>query len=254
MKKYLLLAGLLPFAVVAHGQDQAEYPSARNAAAIVDAIRSKADLKAIGFDRLATDVEIDALEKLGDCEPTQQGDIEKNLALFHWSCGGSSKEGDVSLQLRFRDDGGLFTFALNPLEANFKPTEAGEQFSDWQSRKETAERFAEAVISGGDPTLDRLVPLTPLHLVYLRAFDGGKANFVRYMTKREKRVARQYLGRKAKFPEPPENAIELQFAAADSSATKGQVVTIYFDEGDRAVGVHMEEDLSRVAPLPVRGR
>lgn len=251
MKRYLLLAGLLLGVGTVHAQNQAEHPSERTAAAIVDAIRSKADLNAIGFDQLASDAEIEALEKLGECEPIEQGIIEKNLALFHWDCeGGSSTKGDVSLQLRFRDDGSLFTLALNPLKANFAPTEAGLKFADWPSRKETAERFVDAVISGGDPTLGQLVPLTPLQFMQLSAFSGGEGNVVRYMTKREQRVARRQFGRNMKFAEAPENAMDLRFAAKTSSQTMAKKVSIYFDDDDRVIGVQLEEDLTTVSALP----
>lgn len=257
MKKYLLLVGLLPCAGFVHAEGETDYPSVKNAAAIVDAIRSKAELKAIGVDRLATDAEIDALEKLGDCEPIQIGEIEENLALFDWNCeGASSTKGDVSLQLRFRDDGSLFALALNPLKANFAPTEAGMQFADWPSRKKTAERFVDAVISGEDPTLGQLVPLTSLQVTHLQAFAGGEGNVVRYMTEREKRVARRQLGRDVKFAEAPDNAIDLRLAAKNSSETKGKKVSIYFDDGDRVIGVQMEEDLTRVSvsAVPIGAR
>ena len=65
MKKYLLLVGLLPCAGLVHAQGETDYPSVKNAAAIVDAIRSKAELKAVRRQNIWHN----SRRRVAECEP-----------------------------------------------------------------------------------------------------------------------------------------------------------------------------------------
>lgn len=254
MLRFVVVAALLVTSASVSAGGEVAYPSIRNAHAIVKAIISKADFVRMGFETLASVAEIKALGELGDCEPTGHGEARANLVVFDWKCGDDgSNDGDRMLTLRFTDDGSLFAFAINPMEKDFAPTDAGVKLADWPAREETAKNFAQAVVMNDDASLGRLIPLTSLHEVQLKSFAGGEWSIVHYMSKRERRDARRLLGQNIKIAEAPEKAIEIRFNAEASVQAAPEKLTLYFDKSDRVIGVYMEDDLTRVAALPVKG-
>lgn len=250
--KYLVLAAFLVASASASANDEVAHPSIRNAHAIIKSIRSKADFVQLGFETLASEAEIEALGELGDCEPIEETVAKANIVVVSWKCGdeGSNDENRV-LQLRFQNDGSLFALAINPMEENFAPTDLG-RLADWPARAKTAKNFAKAVVMNDSVSLDGLIPLTTLQKAQLKSFAGGEWSVVHYMTEREKREARRLLGRNIKIAEAPENAIDIRFSARTGVQIAPEKLSLYFDESDRAIGVRIEDDLRRTAPLPTR--
>ena len=245
--RFVPIFSMLLVATAGQANDSVDLPWKRNADAIVAAIGNGADLSQTGLAELLYEDEWAALSELADCSPSRFRDVTKNYVATDWTCSGTADDSGAVVQrtveMRFRDDGSLFALAINPLKSNFAPTQLGAQRSDWPSQEASAKEFAKAVSTGDDPTLGGLVPLTSLQVGQLSRMANSRWELMTYMSEAEKRSARRALGPNVTFSEKPENGSEVVFSSKEKQGPKDKFVTIFFDDDDRAVGVHIENSL-----------
>ena len=154
--------------------------------------------------------------------------------------------------MRFRDDGSLFALSINPLKSNYAPTAFGVERADWPSQEASAKAFAKAVREGGDVTLGETIPLTSLQIAQLARLAKGHWKIMEYMSEAQKDGARRILGSDVVFAERPKNGIEIVFSSTRAMGSKDKMVTLYFDNDDRPVGLHIEDSLIAVTTVSER--
>jgi len=252
----MVILSMLLLSTAGQANDAGDYPWKRNADAIVTAISNGVDLSQTGLAELLYEDELSALGELANCSSSPFRDMTKNYLATDWTCRGSDNPSGIVLQrtveMRFRDDGSLFALAINPLKSNFAPTEAGAERTDWPSQEASAKEFAKAVSKGGDATLGGLIPLTPLQVGQLARMANSRWQIMTYMSEAEKEAARRALGPDATFWEKPKNGSEIVFSSKEKQGPKDKLVTVFFDDDDRAVGVHIEQSLLATTIIPGR--
>lgn len=230
--------------------DDTETPrSYANANIIAESIRDGRDLSQLGLDKVVDDQVLAALHALAGCMPAKQSDKSKYLVVVDWNC--EPKAGSNALNrtvdLRFTDEGLLFALAINPSRANFGPTEAAVAAGNLPAIKKTAEHFADAIEQGGDPSLGGLVPLTELQVSQLAAIVGFKSHMQNPVSSADKRSMREYFGPDVSIYEPPHNGFDINFTPVQATDQMPLMVTIFFDDGRRPIGVHIEGSLLRTS-------
>ena len=251
-----MLALPLLFSSASLASDPADFPWKRNADTVVAAIQSGGDLSRIGLADLLSNEELAALGRLHGCSVSSFTDVTKNFASTDWTCAPDvdrpAVERQQAVAMRFRDDGSLFALSINPLKSNYAPTALGVQRTDWPSQEASAKAFAKAVRDGGDVTLDETIPLTSLQRAQLARLVKGRWKIMIYMSEVQKDQARRLLGSDVVFAERPKNGIEIVFSSPRVSGSKDKMVTLYFDNDDRPVGLHIEDSLIAVTSVSER--
>lgn len=252
-----MLVALLLVSTAGMASEPGVFPWKRNADAIVAAIQNGSNLSQTGLAGLLHEDELAALGDLEGCSLSSFVDATKNFAATNWTCG-SDKEASSANRLqrtvamRFRDDGSLFALSINPLKSNFTLTELGAQRTDWPSQEASAKAFAKAVSEGGDASLGAMVPLTSLQVTQFARLSDSRWKIIEHMSEAEKRRARSVLGENVVFAERPKNGVEIVFSSKKAQGLKDKMVTLYFDNDDRAVGLHIEDSLLAVTTVPER--
>lgn len=97
-----------------------------------------------------------------------------------------------------------------------------------------------------------MIPLTSTQVHQPSAYVGGTFDISMPMSRSEKQRAREYLGPRATFYERPQDGIDLTLIMERARGKADKKVTPYFDQEDLPIGVHIEQSLVAVAPLPDR--
>lgn len=255
--RLMTLAPLLMLPTVGSASDLGDFPWKRNADAIVAATQNGADLSKTGLASLLHDDELAALGELKGCSVSAFADVTKNFAATNWVCGPDEDKPAIdtlqrTVAMRFRDDGMLFALSINPLKSSFAPTKLGAQRDDWPAQELSAKAFAEAVSEGRDASLGAMISLTPLQVAQLARLSDCGWRIMKYPSEAEKRQARRILGAKVKFAERPKNGVEIVFSSKKAQGPKDKMVTLYFDDYDRAVGLYIEDSLLAVTTVSER--
>lgn len=231
-----------------------------NSKAITNAIQQGSNLQKLGLDMILDEAELTELRNLASCTPTFQPEMTKNLVVVDWKCEKKMVEQeklpvtDRTVKMRFKNEGGLFALAVNPPASIFGPTVLAVTTTSLPSKSEMARRFADAVEKSEDPTLNGLIPLTSLQRHQIARMAGFKAQIMKPPSASEKREAQKHFKFKLNFYEPPKNGFDIEFSATQKTDVKPLALTIYFDDKDRPIGVHVEESLLVVSALPLGGR
>lgn len=220
-----------------------------NADIIAETIRDGRDLKPLGLEKIVGDQVIAELHALAGCSPATKTDKSKNLVVVDFNCEPEAGTDvlDRTVELRFTDKGLLFALAVNPQRANYGPTNAAVAARNLPAIKKMAEQFANAIEQGGDPSLGGLVPLTELQRHQLAAIVGFRPDIQKPVSAAQKRSIREAYGPEVSIYEPPHNGFDINFARAKGSDQVPLMVTIFFDDGRRPIGVHIEDSLLRTS-------
>ncbi|MDC8754567.1 hypothetical protein OIK40_07935 [Erythrobacter sp. sf7] len=123
------------------------------------------------------------LEKLAGCPATVRGGGAASFVIFDWRCPADHPSGEIarSTAVRFNEDGRLIGFAINRTLEGAQPTAIAQARSDLPSVRPLLRAFAEAVVSGGDATLDGLIYLDSFDEARLAPYVGGSFRLSRTM-------------------------------------------------------------------------
>ena len=123
------------------------------------------------------------LEKLAGCPATMRSGGGNSFVIFDWRCPADHPSGAIarSTAVRFNEDGRLIGFAINRTLEGAQPTAIAQARTDLPTVRPLLRAFAEAVVSGGDATLDGLIYLDNFDEARLAPYVGGSFRLSRTM-------------------------------------------------------------------------
>lgn len=219
----LVGAGLLAAAPAMAEADDAVPAYARTASEIALAIHAGEDLAAREDMFVLHPAEYAELARLAGCDGAVRPSGVERTVLIEWTCGvGSDAAGlERSTLMMFAENGRLVRFGINaPLDA-LAPAAVSHEPAEREFPRRTASRLADAIMSGGDPSLGGIVPLTALDRERLAGFAGGKAWV------HDSRVR----------PTVPGVADVKRIRLGDGIRSHEREVYLYFDADDRPLGL-----------------
>ena len=211
----LLAASMLAAPLVS----QSDTPKcAETASEIANAIFMGADLRDREDMPPLSDLEYSELSKLAGCGRALQPGGEKQLVIIDWYCDQDDDQKGLarSTVMLFDREGVLYGFAVNPVISRFAPTEAAMAADELPSRYGFASSFAEAVTSGGDPTLGGMLELDQFERARLAEFSDSKPRAWR---------------------RPDGDRWRVSFSRWDGDNLERLMALIYFDLADRPTGL-----------------
>lgn len=226
------LLALFAVAAAAAAQNADDAPLyARTASDVTQAIHAGKSLREVAPVPALTDAELAEISRLAGCKPSLRPGTTKNFVAFDWSCGSvsaSEKRTPIAprtIEMRFTDEGRMFSLTVNPSVGSFAPTPAALATPDLPKRRVLAKAFGQAVSDGADATLAGIVPLTELQQAQLKPLASRKVEIYEGASGSE--------------------SILVVWQIKSSPGDGDYSGKIYFDKVGRPIGVTLEPSLIR---------
>ena len=161
--------------------------------------------------------------RLKGCDGSVRPGIGERVVVIDWTCG----EGTVAPGLErttlmvFAEGGRLVRFGINPPLGALAPTPAALEAGKLPFPRRFASKLGEAIVSGDDPSLGGLVALSDFDRERLSPFKGGSFWVLQPHVRSTM----------------PGIAEVKRIRLRDATATQRQTVHVYFDAGNRPMGL-----------------
>ena len=113
------------------------------------------------------------ISRLSGCDPSTELHSEALVLIMDWNC--SQNPDDSRTITVYLSNERVFDLLVQPVAANFRPTERANLDRNLPSRREITRSFLRALRAGIDPTLEGLIPITESQLSRLEIAQGTRA-------------------------------------------------------------------------------